>query len=473
MCEKPLGTFRLGWFLFILNLNSMYIFKTGNYMISIDWLQAYCVGGVVEEGEYSCRFGTLSIELQDGGTANFSRRSLVKWNNIEVATLLQCPKMATLDRLLTELKLHNRVLYTASPVQFLKDIIDSLNLIYKGISRLDLALDCNSLVDGGSVERLIHDFVVLKHGDVGHVVRRGSARYNLHGNNHRKASIRFESIKFGSPQADVVPYIYNKSIELLEVKDKPWIREAWKNAGLVHLVDMEGLQRLSKKELDYKISDSGISEFIRSGVWRFEISIKGHGRDLLNLESGELFKIGLDSIGTAEKIEALFKMYAEKYFDFRRGFRGERIRDYKKVQLWQLDGKVVSKQVSIPTTGETGRFDVSVSNYLTKILRTYSDLASPVAAGIAEARDLISAIAGARMYKLKEKRYEDYLNELMCNQFWESMEKEVMDMLPRFGQLRDELREHLENIDWSVVEQRNSDLGEYYDECESHSEHCK
>lgn len=468
---EPLGTFRLEKFLFKLILNSMYIYKTGNYMISIDWLQASCIGGVVEQGDYSCRFGTLSVELQDGGTANFGRRSLIKWNNIEVATLLQCPKMATLDRLLSELKLHNRVLYTATPVRFMNDIIDSLGLVYKGLARLDLALDCNSLVDGGSVEQLIHDFVVLRAGDIGHVVRRGSARYHLHGNNHRKASIRFESIKFGSPQADVVPYIYNKSIELLEVKDKPWIREAWKSAGLVHIVDMEGLQRLSKKELEYKISDSGVSEFIRSGVWRFELSIKGHGRDLLNMESGEIFKIGLDSIGTAEKIESLFKMYAEKYFDFRRGFRGERIRDYKKVQLWNLDGKVVSRQISIPTTGETGKFDVSVSNYLTKMLRTYSDLASPVAAGITEARDLISAVAGAKMYKLKAKRYDDYLNELMCTQFWESMEREVMDMLPRFGQFRDEVREMLDNIDWSDMAQRCSDFGEYYERNGGHSEH--
>lgn len=421
----------------------MYIYKHGNYMISIDWLQAYCIGGVVQAGEYSSSIGKLTVELQEGGTANFLRRSLIYWNGVEVATLLQCPKMAALDRLLTELKLHNRILYTSQPVRIMKAIIEGIHVTYKGIARLDLACDCNTLAGGRSVESLISNFVHLLPREVGHIVRKGSARYNLHGNNHRKAHIRHESIKFGSPQADVVPYIYNKSLELLEVKDKPWIREAWKAAGLVHLVDTEGLQQLSKKELEMRLNDAGVSEFVRSGVWRFEISIKAHGKDLLNLETGEIFKMGLDEISTAEKIEDLFASYCKKFFAFRECVGGERVRDYREVVLFEFEGKRSYRQVSIPTTGETGRFDASVANYLTRIVRTYSDLASPVAAGICEARDLISAIAGAKMYKLKEKRFNDYLNELYCTAFFEDLAKEVTSIPFNMAESLDEYREWL------------------------------
>lgn len=424
----------------------MYIYAHGNYMISIDWLQAYCIGGVVPAGVYSSvGFGHFTVELQEGGTANFSRRSLVYWNDVEVATLLQCPKMSALDRLLTEIKLHNRVLYTSQPARILMDLIDSLGVTYKGIARLDLACDCNTLYGGRSVESLISSFVHLQPREIGHITRRGSARYTLHGNNHRLASVRHESIKFGSPSADVVPYIYNKSIELLEVKDKPWIREAWKSAGLVHIVDKEGLQQLSKKELELRISDAGVSQFIRSGVWRFEISIKAHGKDLLNLETGELFRLGFDEISTAQKIEALFALYAAKYFDFRECVKGERIRDYSPIKLFDLKEKVTYKQTSIPTTGETGRFDATVANYLTRLVRTYSDLASPVAAGICEARDLISAIAGAKMYKIKEKRFNDYLNELYCTDYFENLIKDVSGIPFNMAESLDEYREWLAN----------------------------
>ena len=425
----------------------MYIYKTGNYMVSIDWLQAYCHGCMVEAGEYKSSLGTITAVLEEGGTANFSRRMTISNKGVEIATLLQCPKYSIFDRRMTELKLHNRVLYTSIPVKILLDICKALRLEYKGISRIDLCCDCNTLAGGESVEELISSYIHKAVGEVGHIIRKGSARYILHGNNHRKAAIRHESIKFGSVTSACVPYIYNKSLELISVKDKPWIREAWKHAGLVHIVDKEGLQRLSSKELAAKLDDEGISEFVRSGVWRFEISIKGKGKDLLNVNDGELFKLSLDSISTASKIEELFMTYAAKYFCFRKCDRGQRrIRDYSPVVLWNYDNHSSYRPVSIPVEGSTGKFDQSVVNYLSKTIRTYSDLASPVLCGLVEAKDFIQSIAGAKMYLLRKKRYEDYLCGLECSEFYKSLEDEVMKAVGDMSSLRDEYRDYLTAI---------------------------
>lgn len=422
----------------------MYIFNHGNYMISIDWLQAFCVGSLLEDGDYPYIDGFIRVERQEGSTANFVRRLLVYHKGVEIATILQQPKYAIFDKRMTEVKLHNRVLYTAVPCKVLMNLLKSLNLTYRGISRIDLACDCNTLAGGRSVEELISSFVHLRNGMSGHVVRKGSARYNLHGNNHRKAHIRHESIKFGSPQSACVPYIYNKSLELISEKDKPWIREAWREAGLVHLVDKEGLQQMSNKELAARLDDAGVSEFIRSGVWRFEISIKAKGKDLLNLSDGELFKLDLEQISTSEKVESLFIAYAAKYFCFRECTRdGQRIRDYEDVVLFDYSNKVDYKPYSIPVTGETGKFDQAVVNYLNKTLRTYSDLASPVVVGISEAKDMISMIAGAKAYKLKKRRYDDYLASLMCTQFYESLERDIMKECSSIEESRDVFREYL------------------------------
>lgn len=421
----------------------MLIYRHGLYMISVDWLQCFCIGDLLSEGDYPIMGGTVTVTAEEGGTANFNKRFTVTQNGLQVATVLQLPKMKTMERGMTEVKLHNRVLYTSSPFRHMVNILKGLSLEYRGISRLDLCCDCNTLAGGRSVEDLIASFVHLGVGEYGHIVRKGSARYILHGNNHRKAHIKHESIKFGTVNSDVIPYIYNKSLELMTVKDKPWIRDCWKQAGLVHLIDEEGLNRLSAKELAYKLSDEGVSEYVRSGVWRFELSIKAHGKDILNMATGEIFKLCLDNISTAEKVEALFKMYAEKYFSFSECTGQKSIRHYKPVTLWEFSNECYCRPISIPRTGDTGRFDAMVVNYLNKKMREYSDLSSPILCGLQDAKEFINTIAGAKLYKCRAKRYEDYLSSLMGDKYFEQLMEEVSKIPSQLTEAKDAYREFL------------------------------
>lgn len=438
--ESPVGAFFKRESVFRISINNM----KQNYLISIDWLQAYCAGATLSSGEViSSAVGTLLVFEEEGGTANFAKRFTISCNGIEVATVLQCPKMGALARDLTEVKLHNRVLYTCEPARYLLNIIDALRLEYRGIARIDLCCDVNHLSGGRSVEDLISRFVHTREGDSNHLIRRGSAKYNLHGNNHRRAKIKHESIKFGSPQADVVPYIYNKSLELISEKDKPWIRDCWKSAGLVHLVDKEGLQSLSAKELEARLNDSGISEFVRSGVWRFEISIKSHGKDIINLSQDKLFRLELDHIGTQIGVEELFKTYAEKYFDFREPRGKKRIRDYSTITLFDYDKEVHYRPYRPSVCGDTGRFDHMVVNYINKSMAKYSDLASPLIASLQETKDFIASIAGAKLYETKKKQYESYLDTLKGETFYEELMRAAARYPEAFAQMRDEYREFL------------------------------
>lgn len=415
-----------------------------NYLISIDWLQAYCAGATLAGGEVvPSKVGTLTVFEEDGGTANFAKRFTISCNDVEIATVLQCPKMGALARDLTEIKLHNRVLYTAEPARYLLNVIEALRLEYRGIARLDLCCDVNHLSGGGSVEELISRFVHTREGDENHLIRRGSAKYNLHGNNHRKATIRHESIKFGSPQADIVPYIYNKSLELISEKDKPWIRDAWRQAGLVHLIDKEGLQSMTAKELQARLNDEGVSRYVRTGVWRFELSIKSHGKDILSLAQDRLFRLELDHIGTQIGVEELFKSYAAKYFDFREPRGKRRIRDYSPITLFDYDKEVHYRPYRPSVCGDTGRFDHMVYNYLNKSMAKYSDLASPLIASLQEAKDFISSIAGAKLYETRKRRYESYLDTLKGNCYYEELMRAVERYPEEFARMRDEYREFL------------------------------
>ena len=63
------------------------------------------------------------------------------------------------------------------------------------------------------------------------------------------------------------------------MKDKPWIRETWEKNGLIN-------------------SDS-------VHVWRSEISIKADGKDLLNMGTGELFRLSPRYLEAQEQVEKL------------------------------------------------------------------------------------------------------------------------------------------------------------------------
>ena len=104
-------------------------------------------------------------------------------------------------------------------------------------------------------------------------------------------------------------YIYDKTQELKEIKDKPWIRTCWERNGL--------------------ISDD------KTHVFRCEISIKCDGMDLLNMSTGQLFKLSPHYMENQPNIEKLFHFYAAELFDFRRKGNHNRLRDYDKVELFR------------------------------------------------------------------------------------------------------------------------------------------
>lgn len=207
-------------------------------------------------------------------------------------------------------------------------------LKYKSISRLDLCYDCNDFVGGMSPRRLINSFLsgrFLKNGQPSYTLqgdtmsdkrdqlvdaiigalreqspenendtkrilqsvvnerikRTDDSRCTLRGSAKNVRDINY--ISFGSRSSAVCTYMYNKTKELREVKEKPYIRQLWKLNG---------------------IDDS-------RDVWRVEISIKSDAKTLLKTDTGEIFTISTDMLKLQADIESLFYIYADKYFDFR------------------------------------------------------------------------------------------------------------------------------------------------------------
>ena len=321
-----------------------------NYCCNVDWLQTYCLGNYVESGEYSIGSSVYRVIGRDIETKLFKRVADVFKDGQKVATITQLPKTPVINPKTTLVKLSNRVLYCEQYVRILLEIQEALRLRYKGITRIDVACDFNTFYGGRSVPKFIKDYVMSEPASKNHIYRRGSDEYYIRGNKKKNQASTFNYIRLGAKNSRVHSYIYDKTIELQEQKDKPWIRAAWEKAGLT--------------------SDD------TTHVWRAEISIKNEGSQLLDMGTGELFKLSPEYLTTLKAVQSLFVFYARKYLDFRKKRKSGKLSKYDKVELFKIETAQSYVPKYIPTSMETGRTEKICANRLKKILETYQDLTS-------------------------------------------------------------------------------------------------
>lgn len=389
-----------------------------NYCCNVDWLQTYCLGKYIEDGSYSIRKSTYRVIGRDVETKLFKRVADVYNNGQKVATITQLPKTPVINPRTTLVKLSNRVLYCEKYVRILMEIQDALHLTYKGITRIDVACDFNTFYAGRSVPKFIKTYVMSEPSSKNHIYRRGSDEYYIRGNKKKNRASTFNYIRLGKKDSRVHCYIYDKTVELQEQKDKPWIRACWEKAGL-------------KNDDD-------------NHVWRAEISIKNEGSQLLDMGTGELFKLSPNFLDTLKAVQSLFMFYARKYLDFRKKRRSGKLSKYDKVELFKIETAQSYVPKYIPTSMETGRTEKICANRLKKILETYQDLTS----------DEYNAITGTihflgMLSSIKQKKVECTRNLHALDKFktWDYIAVAQMSYLDIIDRLHEKKKgEHVASI---------------------------
>lgn len=389
--------------LFLFNVTTnMYIME--KYAVTIDWLQTFGYADVIKEGVYGSRNYIFVIRLKNIQTQLFKNVYQVMCKDREVATILQVPRSSVLNIKSTAIKLHNRVLYCEKYIDILYNLFEAINYEYKGITRLDLALDCNFLSEGRSVEGFIRQYVTESQGSDKHIIRRGNDRFELFAVNDKKTKCKMNGIKWGSPHSKMRAYCYNKTLELIEVKDKPWIRKFWEENGLISEVDEKALDELSSRKKRYETEYRSLARYIQTPVWRFEISIKAESTDLLNMSTGELFRLSPLYLEHRDKIAQLFFIYAEKVFHFRISNGKRAIRNYDRYTLWDAQESQTVKPVNMSRYADTGRSEKTCYNKLMKLSEEYSDMSDSLRGSISEAMKFLLNLSGvkSRIFKLHD-----------------------------------------------------------------------
>lgn len=226
--------------------------------------------GVVFSGVRQHFFGNCVLDIQEYGTRQYSVLANVYYGRELFGYLQAYPRVSSVAPDSFILKIANMYLYRKDCWTTLDYVLRTLNLRPKSISRLDLAADFNHFHGGLHPVEFIRQFMA---GEIKHKGRASGAvdfvqRYAYIQNQKRiEDYIKYNALQMGKRTSDARAYLYNKSLELNEVKKKPYIMDAWCDAG-------------------FNVDD----------VWRLEVTMKSKALKFVDKNSGELIEFNLDNI---------------------------------------------------------------------------------------------------------------------------------------------------------------------------------
>lgn len=152
-----------------------------------------------------------------------------------IGNLLTHPSFQGIEINKAQFKIENELLYQSEWIDIYINILNELNWIHNNITRIDIA------IDGESVKKAIN---LIEQHDKGNVIKRkGKAEFHLT-KNQNKDIINFH---VGSSSSEKVGTIYKKSDEI-ETSEKRYIYDFWKTNGIQNIDDVHRFElRLKSK----------------------------------------------------------------------------------------------------------------------------------------------------------------------------------------------------------------------------------
>ena len=168
------------------------------------------------------------------------------------------------------LRLSNRTCYYDNPLQLLRDFLIQYDYEFISITRLDVCLDFIKFDSGLKPDDFIKRYMAHVYTKIQQSHLSAHAMDEWHGRT-------WESLSWGSPSSIIKTKIYNKTKELEHEGDKPYIRQAWMQCGLISNFQDNTL-RLNNGKI------------VKPTIWRIEFSIKAGGTRTYILEDNSTSK---------------------------------------------------------------------------------------------------------------------------------------------------------------------------------------
>lgn len=201
--------------------------------VNIDWLEVYALEPMFEprNADYF-RAAGWTVQEREYGTPMYHEMFTLEDNfGYAVIEIRRRPKSlkdqgGLFDANGCHVRLTNRACYFDKAAKFLADFLLQNQITFVRISRLDVCLDLKRFDSHDYPADFIRRYMQGKFAKI------NQARLTAHGED-TWAERCWNSLSWGSKNSPIRTRFYCKSQELQEVKDKPYIRQAWFAAGLV------------------------------------------------------------------------------------------------------------------------------------------------------------------------------------------------------------------------------------------------
>lgn len=231
------------------------------------------------------------------------------------------------------LRLTNCYCYSENPIQVLREFMVKHDYTLGRIFRIDICSDFEKFDRGDEPLRFLKRYMAGKYSKM------NQSNVSAHGRDTWEER-KWNSLSWGQRKSMIYTKFYNKSQELRECQDKPYIRWAWCSAGLI-----DNPINMTKRD------DNG--QQYTPEIWRVEFTISSSARKWFVVERSDTRKPTksyyphtLDMYDNSDKLLAVFASLAHHYFRFKyfeEGVRKDRCRD--KVlfdfsamdKLWKVD----------------------------------------------------------------------------------------------------------------------------------------
>lgn len=330
-------------------------------LISCDWLQIHADGSDFryDHPQYNC-------QLLPVRSRTFSEVWNISKEGKTVATLARKPFSPKIPKGCATIKIENYILYNQNRCAIIDQIMSDLELYTLGTTRIDICGDFRRIANR-LPELLIRDILEERIYKVGHskattIGEHQQQRFTTYGTAGRTNT--FSYLRYGSRTSRISTYLYNKTKELNEEHDKPYIREMWRNNGW----------------------------YGDQNVWRLEFSIKGRDMKFIEKDTGEILPNNPKLWIKNDIMPTIYASLCSHYFDLR--YKTQQRKDREdRIPLWSSSDTGQHLIKKLDATKHSNRADKiflrKLANMATETTRTdLINLAAELGAIYAEEKQL-------------------------------------------------------------------------------------
>lgn len=283
--------------------------------VNLDWLEVYCEESAIgypHDVDFFLQKG-WNVKQREYGTRIYEEMfTLYGTDDMPLLEIRRKPKssygmggIGILNPYSCHIRLSNRTCYFNNPVDVLNEFLQRYGYGVSRISRLDICLDFERFDYGDLPATFLERYIKKRYSKINqaNIASRGRDMWD---------GRKWNYIAWGSLKSMVGTKFYNKTLELKEKKDKPYIRQAWFASGLVN--DAMELTQTDKSGKTYYPE-----------IWRVEFSIKSGTRNWFIVEDWRGRKKKLRSIRhtlemyrTKQQLLDMFMSLADHYFHFKK-----------------------------------------------------------------------------------------------------------------------------------------------------------